>query len=103
MVVHPREYPWSSYLCHAEGKIDKLIADHALYIALGKETEERQAAYRALFKVHESETTLDSIRDATNKGWALGNDRFMEEIASAVSRRVTPLPKGRPRKNRSGV
>lgn len=100
MVAHPREYPWSSYFSHAEGKIDKLITDHALYITLGKENEERQAAYRALFKAHMSAATLVAIRDATNKGWALGNDRFMEELATAVSRRIAPLPKGRPRKDK---
>ena len=97
MVAHPQEYPWSSYLCHAEGKADRLIADHALYLALGVNQEGRQAAYRALFKSHVSEATLVAIRDATNTGWALGNDLFKEEIAAAVSRRVAPLPKGRPR------
>ncbi len=40
---------------------------------------------------------LVAIRDATNKGWALGSGRFMEEIAFAVSRRASPLPKGRPK------
>jgi putative transposase len=52
MVAHPRKYPWSSHLCHAEAKGNKLIA----------------------------------IRDATNKGWVLGNDGFIEKIAAAVSR-----------------
>ena len=103
MVGHPREYPWSSYLSHAEGKFDKLITDHALYVSLGKKKMDRQAAYRALFKSHVSEEVLVAIRDATNKGWALGNERFMEKIASAVSRRVAPLPKGRPKKGLNGV
>jgi len=103
MVEHPSDYPWSSYLCHAKGKIDKLIIDHPLYIALGAENGERQAAYQMLFNVQVNEATLVAIRDATNKGWALGNDRFMKEISDAVSRRVAPLPKGRPRKGINGV
>lgn len=103
MVAHPREYPWSSYQCHAEGKNDRLITDHPLYIALGKEKEERQAAYRELFKVHVSEETATEIRNATNKGWALGNERFTEEIAAAVNRRVAPLLKGRPKQGLNGV
>lgn len=98
MVAHPSDYPWSSYLCHAEGKNDKLISDHELYGALGKNDEIRQAAYRALFKAHVGEATLNEIRDATNKGWALGNDQFMEKISMAVSRRAAPLPKGRHKK-----
>jgi len=100
MVAHPSEYPWSSYLCHAEGKVDKLISDHELYIALGGNNEVRQASYRSLFKAHVGEATLNEIRDATNKGWALGNDRFMEKIAMAVSRRISPLPKGRHKKDK---
>ena len=103
MVGHPREYTWSSYLCHAEGKIDKLITDHTLYVTLGKESEERQASYRTLFKSHVSEEVLLAIRDSTNKGWVLGSDRFLEEVASEVSRRVAPLPKGRPKKDINGV
>jgi putative transposase len=50
-----------------------------------------------------SEAALVAIRNATNKGWALGNDRFMEEIAAAVSRRVSPLSKGRPRKESNRI
>jgi putative transposase len=103
MVTHPREYLWSSYCSHAEGKFDRLIDDHALYLGLGQEKRERQASYRALFKRQVGEAALVAIRDATNKGWALGNDRFMQEISVAVSRRAAPLPKGRPRKENNGV
>ena len=103
MVAHPRDYPWSSYACHAEGKFDRLIADHALYLGLGQKKKERQAAYRALFRAQMGEAALAAIRDATNKGWALGNDRFMQEVSAAASRRAAPLPRGRPRKESNGV
>lgn len=82
MVAHPMEYPWSSYAWHAEGKADPLIGDHELYRALGGSDEERQVAYRALFKVHIGEAELNTIRNATNKGWALGSERFKEEITT---------------------
>jgi putative transposase len=98
MVAHPRDYPWSSYRWHADGNSDKLVTDHALYLSLGKECPERQAAYRALFKTHIGEATLVAIREATNKAWVLGADHFQDEIAATVNRRVAPLPKGRPRK-----
>ncbi|MDH4275674.1 MAG: transposase [Gammaproteobacteria bacterium] len=97
IVAHPRHYAWSSYRHHAEGKEDLLVTDHALYLALGKKPEVRQLAYRALFKAHIDERTLQDIRDATNKGWALGGERFLEEITAAANRRATPLPKGRPK------
>lgn len=98
MAAHPRDYAWSSYRWHAEGEPDKLVTDHALYLALGKSGTERQAAYRALFKLHIGEASLTAIREATNKSWVLGTGRFQEEIAAAVNRRVAPLPKGRPKK-----
>ena len=103
MVAHPMEYPWSSYAWHAEGKTDALITDHTLYTALDWREEERRAAYRSLFKAHINAGELDAIREATNKGWTLGSERFKAEIAVAVSRRLSPLPKGRPRKEISGV
>jgi putative transposase len=98
IVAHPRDYAWSSYRWHAQGEPDKLVTDHALYLALGKNRPKRQAAYRALFKSHIGEATLTAIREATNKSWVLGTGRFHEEIAAAVNRRVAPLPKGRPKK-----
>lgn len=98
MVSHPREYPWSSYRCHADGETDALVTDHALYRALGEPTEPRQAAYRALFHAHLSEADMIAIREATNKAWVLGGDRFKKEISDVTERRVQPLPKGRPRK-----
>ncbi|BBP03358.1 hypothetical protein TPL01_26980 [Sulfuriferula plumbiphila] len=101
MVTHPREYPWSSYACHAEGKPDKLVTDHALYRDLGKTDSERQSAYRGLFKARLSQGTLEEIREATNKAWVLGSDRFKERVAAAATRRVAPLPKGRPRSRES--
>ncbi|MEK6749130.1 MAG: transposase [Pseudomonadota bacterium] len=103
MVAHPRQYPWSSYRSHAEGKEDNLVTDHARYLALGKKSETRQLAYRALFKAHIDERTLQDIRNATNKGWALGNARFLEEITAAANRRAMPLPKGRPKQQISGA
>ena len=42
------------------------------------------------------EAALNEIREATNKGWALGHDRFRDEIAHQAARRAAPLPRGRP-------
>ena len=42
-----------------------------------------------------------ALRAATNGGWALGDARFKLRIARALSRRVAPLPKGRPSKSKA--
>ena len=97
MVTHPREYPWSSYHFHAEGRADPLVTPHALYQQLGPTAAERQKAYRELFRHHVSEETLEAIREATNKAWILGSEGFKNQMARKIDRRLAPLPRGRPR------
>jgi putative transposase len=94
IVVHPGDYAWSSYRTHAHGQPDTLIRDHPLYLALGDTNSTRQEAYRALFKVQLDSATVNLIRESTNKAWALGGDRFREEIEAALQRRTRPLPRG---------
>ncbi len=99
MVNHPSEYPWSSYRYNALGKPDALVAPHLEYRRLGKTDEERQAAYRQLYRHHIPERSLTEIREATNKAWVLGNDRFKERIQKQLERRVEPAGRGGDRKS----
>lgn len=94
MVAHPGEYRWSSYHRNALGKTDTLVTPHEQYQALGKQNADREAAYRALFQTHIDARTLDEIRQATQKGWALGNDRFKDDIERLLQRRTRPLVRG---------
>src|SRR5262245_30399609 len=96
MVPHPGDYPWSSYHAHASGTEDALISDHAVYNALGRNPAGRQARYRELFGSQLSEEFVDALRKATKGGWALGDDRFKQQIAKAIGRRAGAMPKGRP-------
>lgn len=98
MVEHPAEYRWSSYRANAQGEENQLLTTHPLYLALDANAEGRQAAYRELFR-HELEPgAVDAIRQATNGNFALGDERFGEQIAQALGRRVQPGKSGRPRK-----
>lgn len=99
MVDHPSDYPWSSYRCNAMGKTDVLVQPHTEYLRLGKTDEERQAAYRQLFKHHIAESSLNEIREATNKAWVLGNDRFKQRVQRQLERRVEPSARGGDRKS----
>jgi putative transposase len=98
MVAVPTDYPWSSHRVHAEGAPSSLVTPHPIYLELAAATEQRQAAYRALFLEAQDESEVSTIRDATNKAWVLGCDRFKDEIARLTERRVEPAPRGRPRK-----
>ena len=65
-----------------------------------QDVDSRRQAYRRLFRAAMKETNLKAIRDSLHQGWALGDDRFREEIARLSERRAAPLRKGRPRKNK---
>jgi putative transposase len=92
----PADYSWSSYQCNALGKKSDLLSPHPLFSALGADDDTRQAAYRALFKDHVEGKLLADIRNATNKGLALGNARFITDVEARTGRRLTPGKRGRP-------
>lgn len=101
MTAHPREYPWSSYARYATGDggaNSGWVEPHQQYEALGSDKNARQAAYRQLLPQRMPEVELNTIRNATNKGWALGNDRFRRELESLGARRAVSKGRGRPRK-----
>ena len=99
MVAHPSEYPWSSYHHNALEQADELVTPHLEYRRLGKTAEERKAAYRQLFKHRIPVVGLAEIREATNKAWVLGSDRFKQRIQAKLDRRVEPKARGGDRKS----
>ena len=99
IVAHPAEYRWSSYRANAQGEKNKLIKAHALYAALGKDGDQRRAAYRELFRYDLDPGVIDELRRATNGNYALGSPRFQAQIEAAVGRRAVPGKSGRPRKD----
>jgi putative transposase len=100
MVTHPKAYRWSSYHSNALGQHDPAIIPHALYRQLDRRRPGTLTAYRALFKTRISENELTAIREATNKAWVLGSDRFKTRIEAIITRRAAPQPRGRPPRRR---
>ena len=96
MVDHPTDYPWLSYHSNAMGLDDVLLTPHLLYKRLGKNATERQKAYRQLFRAQLSNGDLESIREATNKAWVLGNERFKKKVQKLTDRQLAPKAAGRP-------
>ncbi|MFT2112059.1 transposase [Marinomonas sp. 2405UD68-3] len=103
MVDDPADYFWSSYQCNALGKKSELLTPHPIYTRLGGNEKERQASYRSLFASQIEDKLLEDIRQATNKGLALGNEHFLADIEALTGRRVSEGKRGRPvdwRKNK---
>lgn len=94
MVGAPADYRWSSYRCNGLGKPSRLWTPHERYLELGNSDKERLLAYRALFRAHIEAAMLNDIRTSTNKGLALGNDRFKAQVEALTGRRVTEQKRG---------
>ncbi|MDA1107068.1 MAG: transposase [Proteobacteria bacterium] len=98
MVAHPRDYRWSSYRTNGEGREEKLVTPHELYLSLAKTAVQRKEAYRALFKAHVDQSEMNEIRAAWQTGTPLGNDYFKHKVEGKLKMRVGQSRRGRPAK-----
>ena len=57
------------------------------------------APYLALFEDEVSDLALEEIRNAINKAWVLGDNRFKKQIEKLTGRSAFPNPKGGDRKS----
>jgi putative transposase len=96
LAKHPGAYAWSSYQANAQGMRSSLLTPHAEYLRLGSCGDERQAAYRALFRVELDPKRIDEIRSATNGNFALGSPGFVQNVSAALGRRAGRGTPGRP-------
>jgi putative transposase len=98
MVAEADDHAWSSYGANALGRRDVLLTPHDVYLSLGATPEDRQVAYRDAFAEGLSDALVQTLRDATQRGWVPGSERFQKQVEAALGRRVAPPVRGRPRK-----
>lgn len=98
MVSKPIDYCWSSYAANATGSYDKLVMPHPCYMAIAENAQERQFAYRELFRQSLESDQVHEIRSTVQTGTPLGNDRFKEQIEKTLNCKVGQARQGRPRK-----
>ncbi len=89
---------WSSGAHHLGRRSDPMVSDHSLYWALGNTPFDREVAYRKLLDEGLAAGLVSTISGALHKGWALGGPTFVAELEKGSERRLTPLPRGRPKK-----
>jgi putative transposase len=97
MVTHPASYRWSSYTANALGETNAILAPHAEFLGLGTVAAKRREAYRGFFSIEQEPKELEDIRAALQTGTPLGNDRFRQEIESALGVKVGYSRRGRPK------
>jgi putative transposase len=96
MVVHPADYPWSSYRCNAYGENDELVTAHDVYLSIDPNKASRQIAYRSLFDTALPKKLLHEIRNAANFSMPLGENRFKQQIEQTLNRSIGYAKRGRP-------
>ena len=90
MVMHPRDYPWSSYSINADGAHSTLVEPHSVFQALGNDPEERREAYGRLFGSELEPHVVEEIRTRTNGNFAIGNDDFVRRAEAIAGKRLSP-------------
>ena len=96
---HPAEYPWSSYAFNAGGKEDQRVTPHSQYRRIGTTEQDRQSAYRQLFRTRIPSMTLETLREATNKAWVIGGERFKARVSKQIDRPLQSSGHGGDRKS----
>lgn len=74
------------------------LSDHADYWNTGDTPFARQAAWRQRLATGIGQSQRSQIEAALHGQWALGEKIFLTHLGRLASRRVTPAPRGRPRK-----
>jgi len=94
---------WSSEWHHTGSAVDALITEHPGYWAIGNTPFERESSYRKLMERALTPEELRQIENAAMKGWVLGSEPFAKRLGAQANRRIRPLSRGRPRKNRLSI
>lgn len=100
LTLDAEAWPWSSARAHtgAPGTPPVWFQPHPDYWACGNTPFDRQAAYRKLLLEGASPPIERQIENCLRGQWGLGDSTFLRELEKISQRRVSPAPRGRPRK-----
>lgn len=87
---------WASSAAHHTGRrADPLVTDHPGYWQLGNTPFEREAGYRRLSTMPVPADSHAAIQQATEQGWALGDEDYLARLGKQQARRLQPVARGR--------
>ena len=98
MVERAGEYPWSSFSCHGEGRVDALLDPVVAYEALAASASLRQRRWSAYVHQTPDEAQLAAIRRSNETGLPYGRQRWVDRLCRQLKLDLTIRPRGRPRK-----
>ena len=92
LVTKPWDWEWSSAKFHI-GEDDKLLkmGDLFKYIDMPKRS------WKDFIDTKDDEKMVSAIKKSTISGWPAGDKNFLEKLEKGLKKKLTPLPKGRPK------
>ena len=94
----PNAHAWGSLGHYMGSRPEAWLHTPAVVWALGNTPFAREAAYQALVEKGVSNSTTTYILDRAWRGWAMGDDTFLDALAQMTQRRVGKGRPGRPKK-----
>jgi putative transposase len=101
MVAQPQDYPWSSCRFRLGAEVCDWLDPDPAYLGLGSTAAERQHRYREFLQAAVPKAESEMIRKAVRREQLTGTDRFTDEVARILGRRVERRGPGRPKKPKS--
>ena len=86
----PGEHRWSSFAVNAQRRPDTLPGWWPLYESLGKTRQQREYAYRELFRWDPDSGDVHQIREPLNQELVLGREDFKDTIEQMLNRQGRP-------------
>jgi putative transposase len=97
-VACPEDYEWSSYRDKVGDRRHAWLDVDPSYQELGHSATERASRYQAFVMGSIPVTEWALIRQAIQRGQLTGSDRFIDEVAAKIGRRIDRRGQGRPQK-----
>jgi len=91
VVKKAEHYCWSSARAHVRGEADAVLAEECYLV-------KKIGDWSRYLGEEKDAVLVEDIRQSTRTGRPCGDDRFMTKLESLLGRRLTALPRGRPRK-----
>lgn len=98
MVAAPGEYRWSSFRERMGQETDGLLDAEPTYLSLGAVESERRSRWAVYLQDAIPPGEWSFIRVAVARGQLTGGQRFVDEVAAVVGRRIEHRGRGRPPK-----
>lgn len=99
IVDDPERYKWSSYT-NKVGLPSAWLDFDPGYMRFGRTPKEREEKYKEWVMTSSPEEEWNIIRQALQRGQLTGNNRFVEDVAKKIGRRVEFRKQGRPKEDR---